>query len=85
MDNLTVPLVVGTSFIVRFAKRKFPMERCIVPFPSRRVPIITEYLPPSDSLAVLQSNADVESNTDDQSDNAKRYQSSELESVLRSL
>lgn len=41
VDNLSVPLIIGTSFIDRFVNRMFPIKRHIVAIPSHPMAIIS--------------------------------------------
>lgn len=63
-NNLSVPLLVGTSFIDRFVKEIFPMKRRITPIQSHPLTIISEYAPRSDPMAASQTDSDAEIDTE---------------------
>lgn len=72
VDDLAVLLQFGTSFIDSAVNGIFPMERRIVPIPSRPVVIISEYMPLSGVLVVLQSNLEAETIIDDRQYSSER-------------
>lgn len=62
-DNAAQLLLYGPSSIDKFVNGILPVEWCIVPIHSRPAESVTVYKTPLDPLAVLQSQADAETNT----------------------
>lgn len=63
-ENIAVPQKFGASLIDRSVKGILPMERRVFFIRSRPVPIISQYLSSTDSLAVLQKDSDAGTDTD---------------------
>lgn len=68
LNNLAVPLILGTSCNDRFVKVIFSKESGIVHIWSRLVLITLEYMPLLDQLPVLQTDSNAEVNTEDGQD-----------------
>lgn len=71
-DNLAVPLRITMSFIDRFVKGIFLMERRIIPIQSRLVAIISGHSFPSHPLAVQKNDSNAGTDTDFQQGNKAR-------------
>lgn len=72
VSNFAVRLLIRTFFIDSFVKGLFLVERRTVRIWPRPVAIFSESTPPSNPLAVSQTDSDAETSTDERQDNSER-------------